>query len=67
MTNKHQCSLIAFVVVDFYPSISIELLNAALEFARKYDQITDEERNYTACQKIMLTQLWRMLGQEVIM
>ena len=35
---------IAFDVVDFYPSISIELLNAALDFASKYDQITDAER-----------------------
>ena len=44
ITNKHQYSFIAFDVVDFYPSISIELLKAALDFASKYDQITDEER-----------------------
>ena len=32
-------------VVDFYPSISsIELLDAALDFASNYDNITDEER-----------------------
>ncbi len=42
--NKNQYSFIAFDVVDFYPSISIELLNAALDFASNYDDITEEER-----------------------
>ncbi len=42
--NKNQYSFIAFDVVDFYPSISIELLNAALDFALNYDDITEEER-----------------------
>ena len=28
----------------FYPSISIEVLDAALDFASNYDNITDEER-----------------------
>jgi hypothetical protein len=32
-------------VVDFYPSILIDLLNAALDFASNYDDITDDERN----------------------
>ena len=31
-------------MVDFYPSISIDLLNAALDFAADYSNITDEER-----------------------
>ena len=31
-------------MVDFYPSISIELLNAALEFASDYDNITADEK-----------------------
>ena len=44
ITNKHQYSFIAFDIIDFYPSISIELLTAALDFASKYDQITDAER-----------------------
>ena len=43
--NKDQYSFIAFDVVDFYPSISIDLLNAALDFASNYDDITDDERN----------------------
>ena len=42
--NKENYSFIAFDVVDFYPSISIDLLNAALEFASNYDNISDNER-----------------------
>jgi hypothetical protein len=44
IADKYQHSFIAFDVVDFYPSISIELLDAALDFASNYDNITDEER-----------------------
>ena len=44
VTDKSQYSFIAFDVVDFYPSISIDLLKAALDFASKYDDITDTER-----------------------
>ncbi|CAB4002704.1 Hypothetical predicted protein [Paramuricea clavata] len=44
IADKDQHSFIAFDVVDFYPSISIELLDAALDFASNYDIITDEER-----------------------
>ena len=44
VADKSQYSFIAFEVVDFYPSISIDLLKAALDFASKYDNITDTER-----------------------
>jgi hypothetical protein len=44
VADKSQYSFIAFDVVDFYPSISIDLLKAALDFASKYDNITDTER-----------------------
>ena len=44
VVDKSQYSFIAFDVVDFYPSISIDLLKAALDFASKYDNITDTER-----------------------
>ena len=43
--NKDNYSFIAFDVVDFYPSISIDLLNAALQFASSYDNITEDERH----------------------
>jgi hypothetical protein len=44
--------IIAFDVADFYPSISIDLLNAALDFASNYDDITDDERNIILHAKI---------------
>ncbi|XP_033107303.1 uncharacterized protein LOC117109160 [Anneissia japonica] len=42
--DKHQYSFIAFDVVEFYPSISMNLLNDALDFASRHDNITEEER-----------------------
>ena len=44
MPNKSTRSFITFDVVDFYPSISEELLNEALTFASQYDTITDNEK-----------------------
>ncbi len=32
-------------MADFYPSISLDLLNSALDFASNYDNITDDERH----------------------
>ena len=43
--QKDMYSFIAFDVVEFYPSISIELLSEALQFASEYDSITDNERH----------------------
>lgn len=45
IANKDQYKFIIFDVVEFYPSISIELLNAALDFAEKHDNITARERD----------------------
>eukprot|EP00795_Rhopilema_esculentum_P006594 gene6594-biopygen8103 len=41
--SKHNNTFISFDVVDFYPSISQELLNRALDFASDYDNITTDE------------------------
>ena len=38
-------SFIAFAVVEFYPSISLEFLSEALQSASEYDPITDKERH----------------------
>lgn len=43
--NKQKNTFIIFDIVDFYPSITADLLNAALDFAQQYDKITDAERN----------------------
>lgn len=43
--NKHKCAFISFDVCEFYPSISEDLLNKALDFASMYDKITDNEKH----------------------
>ena len=42
---KAPCSFITFDVVDFYPSISIDLLNAALDFASQHVYISNDDRH----------------------
>ena len=41
--NKTSHSFICFDIIDYYPSISEDLLRQALKFASKYDTITDDE------------------------
>ena len=43
--NKQHHSFICFDIVEFYPSISQDLLNRAVDFASAYDNITSDERN----------------------
>ena len=43
--NKKRHNFICFDIVEFYPSISQDLLNKALDFASAYDNITNDERN----------------------
>ena len=38
--HKEQCTFMEFDIVEFYPSISADLLNKALDFASNYDNIT---------------------------
>ena len=45
LPNKSTRSFINFDIVDFYPSISEELLCEALTFASNYVTITDNEKN----------------------
>ena len=42
--QKEHCTFIEFDVIEFYPSISANLLNRALDFAANYDNITTDER-----------------------
>ena len=42
--NKKSNTLIAFDICDFYPSITEELLDKALDFASHYIEITNDER-----------------------
>jgi hypothetical protein len=43
--NKTSCTFISFDVVDFYPSITENLLTKALEFANTHTTITDEAKH----------------------
>ena len=42
--NKNQCTFTVFDIEKFYPSISEELLNKAIEFATHYTEISEEEK-----------------------
>ena len=43
--NKQNCTFIAFDVESFYPSISCNLFEKAILFAKQYAKITQEEMN----------------------
>lgn len=43
--NKQHNTFVCFDIIEFYPSISQDLLNKALDFASAYDNITNDERN----------------------
>ena len=62
ITNKPAHSFISFDVVDFYPSITDDLLNKALSFASDFDEISDQEKHIIVQAKNSLlfseTQAW---------
>lgn len=43
--DKEQCTFTCFDIVEFYPSISKDLLEKALDFAKQHTPISDEEIN----------------------
>jgi hypothetical protein len=53
--NKSKHAFICFDIIEFYPSISEELLKKALKFASKFDTITDQEENIIIQTKKSLT------------
>eukprot|EP00117_Sycon_ciliatum_P005477 scpid89633/ scgid9413/ len=42
--RKHECTFRCFDVVEFYPSISEQLLEEALDLASRHTTVTDQER-----------------------
>ena len=53
--NKEKCKFLSFDVMDFYPSISEELLSDAIDFARQFVGINDDEVNIILhCRKSIL-------------
>jgi hypothetical protein len=45
LQNKKDYSFICFDICEFYPSISEDLLSKALDYASRYDNISDHERH----------------------
>ena len=43
LRQKNKLSFLTFDIIDFYPSISDELLNKSIEWARKHTSIDDQE------------------------
>ena len=43
LRQKNKLTFLAFDIIDFYPSISDELLNKLIEWARKHTSIDDQE------------------------
>ena len=52
--NKKEHAFIQFDVVDFYPSISEQLLDSALEFAATHISITEQDRKIIKAAKHIL-------------
>ena len=44
VANKKQCSLIQFDVENFYPSISLNLFNEAIQYASTITEISDSDK-----------------------
>ena len=42
---KQSLTFVVFDIADFYPSISLALLNEALDFAQQFVEITTQDRD----------------------
>ena len=53
--NKHQCVFIQLDIVEFYPSITEEILDRTISFAKQHVEITDDHlRIIKHCRKSLL-------------
>ena len=53
--NKHQCTFIQLDIKDVYPSITEEILEKSLEFAKQYVDITEKNTQLIKhCRKSLL-------------
>ena len=41
LESRHRCTFIKFDVDNFYPSITLELFNKAMAFARQHTELSD--------------------------
>ena len=65
--DKHKCSFIQLDIKEFYPSITKNILNQAIIFAKKHTTVTDKDiRTINHCRKSLLFQNEDALKKENI-
>ena len=47
ISNKSECVFVLFDIMNFYPSITEQLLDQAVHFSKEYLNITSDELNIT--------------------
>lgn len=62
ITNKKNATFIQFNIIDFYPSISEDLLLNSLNFAKNYINITDDEQKIIVASKDLYLYIMTLLG-----
>ena len=69
--NKHQCTFIQLDIKDFYPSITEEILEKSLEFAKQYVDITEKNiQSIKHCRKSLLflnDESWKKKNRGVVL
>ena len=69
--NKHQCIFIQLDIKDFYPSITEEILEKSLEFAKQYVDITEKNiQSIKHCRKSLLflnDESWKKKNRGVVL
>ena len=63
IANKKQCSFIQFDVGNFYPSISLNLFNEAIQYASTITEISDSEEKRNLETQILMY-LWVVVMEQ---
>ena len=63
IANKKQCSFIQFDVGNFYPSISLNLFNEAIQYASTITEISDSEEKRNVETQILMY-LWVVVMEQ---
>ena len=63
IANKKQCSFIQFDVGNFYPSISLNLFNEAIQYASTITEISDSEEKRNVETQILMY-LWVVVTEQ---
>lgn len=65
LNNKNSSTFIQFNIVDFYPSISKDLFETALEFAEIYSDISKNEIDILNCRKSIMIIQQRTMDKKI--